>query len=147
MQTTTDPPALEAVELTKTYGEAKKGEVKALDGISFTVQKGEVFGLLGPNGAGKSTCIKIFVNLLRPTSGTARLFGIDVVGDSLKTRALMGYLPEMPALFEHLTGREFLAMNGAIRGLNPELLEERVEAFSQMGSPSFIQASAGKRCR
>ena len=105
--------------------------VHALDGVSFDVNKGEVFGLLGPNGAGKSTCMRIFAGLIRPTYGQAFVNGIDIVQDPLGAKKMMGFLPEFPSLFENLTGREFITMMGMMRGLAKEEVDERIEGFTK----------------
>jgi ABC-2 type transport system ATP-binding protein len=69
------------------------GEVAALDDVSFTITPGEVFGLLGPNGAGKTTAIRILTTLLRPATGSARVFGLDTVRARMRVRQLIGYVP------------------------------------------------------
>lgn len=79
---------------------------RALDGVSFDLAKGEVFGLLGPNGAGKSTTLKLLTGLLRPTAGVVRIGGADP--QRPESRARLGFLPEHPHFYEHLTGRELL---------------------------------------
>lgn len=115
---------LEVKNLVKTFG-----PVRAVDGITFTVEKGEVFGMLGTNGAGKTTTMKILSCILRPTSGQALVDGIDVMADPLEVRRRTGYLPEMPNLFEKLTGREFMQMLGTLRGMEPEALERRISGY------------------
>ncbi len=84
------------------------GELTAVDGMSFTVAEGELFGFLGPNGAGKTTTIKMMTGLLRPTSGEALLGGFDVEQEPLQAKRLFGYIPDNPFLYEKLTGREYL---------------------------------------
>ena len=105
------------------------GNVLAVDGLSFAVEKGEVFGMLGTNGAGKTTTMKILACLLRPTSGLALVDGLDVTRDQLDVKRRIGYLPEMPNLFDKLTGREFMAMLGTLRGMEPDVLEKRVAEY------------------
>ncbi|MGC9059742.1 MAG: ABC transporter ATP-binding protein [Thermoplasmata archaeon] len=117
---------IECHSLTKKYD-----NFLALDGINLTVEKG-VFGLLGTNGAGKTTTIKILVTLLKPTSGTALIGGIDVVQHPMEVKKKIGYLPEMPALFEHLTGREFLELIGALREMPEKRISQKVEELSRM---------------
>jgi len=104
----------------------------ALRGLSFEVRKGEVFGLLGPNGAGKSTCMKILVGLIKPTTGQALVDGLDVTKSPLETKARIGYLPELPDLFENVTGREFLQLIGKFRNVDEKLLESRVQRFARL---------------
>jgi len=118
--------SLSCRDLTKIYD-----VVKALDGISFEIKRGEVFGLLGPNGAGKSTCMKIFAGLLKPSAGQAFINGIDVSRDSLGAKRMMGFLPEFPTLFDNLTGREFITMMGMMRGMTKEDVDSRIEGFTK----------------
>ncbi|MDG6221229.1 MAG: ABC transporter ATP-binding protein [Candidatus Thermoplasmatota archaeon] len=121
-----DQPALYSHGLVKVYD-----TVKALDGVTFHVGRGEVFGLLGPNGAGKSTCMKIFTGLVKPTGGQAFVMGFDVVRNSIDAKRQMGFLPEFPALFENLTGREFVTMMGMMRGMTKNDVDCRVESFAK----------------
>jgi len=93
------------------------GTIVAVDRIDLDVPRGEVFGLLGSNGAGKTTLLKIFATLLRPDSGHATVGGIDAVADPMGVRRLIGFVPETPALYEKLTGREFLHLVARLRGL------------------------------
>jgi ABC-2 type transport system ATP-binding protein len=113
--------------LTKRYGEAR-----GIEDVSMSVDAGEVFGFLGPNGAGKTTTIRTLLGLLHPTSGTARLFGLDPRRDSLAIRARVGNLPGDFSYDPRLTGRElisFLAEVRGVRGLGrAPALAERFEA-------------------
>ncbi len=86
------------------------GRFRALHGISFTVEEGEVFGLVGPNGAGKTTTLRILATLLVPTSGRVTIFGLDVVRDAAKVRKLISYLPEEAGTYKNITGYEYLKM-------------------------------------
>lgn len=104
----------------------------ALKKISFSVKKGEIFGLLGPNGAGKTTCMKIFGGILLPSSGKALIDGVDVVENPILTKAKIGFLPEYPALFEHISGREFLTMMGKFRNIEKAEIDKKVQYFSQI---------------
>jgi ABC-2 type transport system ATP-binding protein len=94
---------IETKNLTKSYG-----SLLAVNNLNITVNSSEIYGFLGPNGAGKTTTIKILVSLLKPTSGTALINGIDVIKDPLKTKTLIGYIPDEPLIYPKLTGREFL---------------------------------------
>ncbi len=94
---------VEVEDLEKDYG-----RVKALKGISFSVREGEIFGLIGPNGAGKSTTLKILATLLKPTNGTAKIAGHDVVEEAEEVRRLISYLPEEAGAYKNLTGLEYL---------------------------------------
>jgi ABC-2 type transport system ATP-binding protein len=109
--------------------------VSAVDGVSFAIGRGEIFSLLGPNGAGKTTCIKILATLLVPTSGTARVFGHDVVRDEMEVRRLMtAVLPGERTLFWKLTVRENLRYFGSLYGLTRRFTESRMrELISYFG--------------
>src|SRR3989442_9764699 len=96
--------AVEARQLVKRFG-----VVTAVDGVSFQAMRGEIFGFLGANGAGKTTTLRMLCGLLRPTSGTALIDGIDIIAAPLAAKARLGYLDEEPFVHPHLTGREFLA--------------------------------------
>ena len=105
--------AIEVSGLRKTY----IGAVRALDGVSFTVDAGSVFGLLGPNGAGKSTTVRILTTLSRPDSGEARVAGVDVLRDPEQVRRVIGVVGQRPGFDPDATGRENLAMQAEIHGL------------------------------
>lgn len=102
--------AIEITNLTKTFKGKKGAQVEALQNLSLTIEMGEVFGFLGPNGAGKSTTIKTLMGLLRPSSGTARIMGIDVTSPQARQR--VGFLPENPAFYDYLSAEEYLAFVG-----------------------------------
>ncbi len=104
---------IQAENLTKYYG-----EVKALGGVSFHVEKGEVVGLLGPNGAGKTTAMKILTCFIPPTSGTASVAGHDIFQDPLAVKRCVGYLPEEPPVYTELTVDEYLDYAGRLKGLS-----------------------------
>jgi ABC-2 type transport system ATP-binding protein len=115
-------PAVEAVDLTKQFD--KKLAVKNLQ---LRVAEGEYFGFLGPNGAGKSTTIKMLVGLLRPTSGTALIRGIDMWQDPLAAKQQVGVLPEGLNLYERLKGREFIRFAGTMYGLDEVTVKHRTD--------------------
>lgn len=97
----------------------------AVDSVSFCLERGTVVGLLGTNGAGKTTIVKILSTMLRPTGGKASIDGIDVTVEPIAVRRRIGYLPETPTLYEHLTCREFLRFIGELR--NVQNVDGRVE--------------------
>ncbi|MBI1351030.1 MAG: ATP-binding cassette domain-containing protein [Actinomycetales bacterium] len=101
------------------------GDVKALDGIDLTVQRGQVVGLLGPNGAGKTTTVRILSTLLQPTSGRATVAGFDVVQHPDDVRRAIGLTGQYAAIDEYLTGRENLRMFGDLYHLSPKYVRER----------------------
>ncbi|MGV6852467.1 MAG: ABC transporter ATP-binding protein, partial [bacterium] len=93
------------------------GDIKAVEGINFTVQPGEVLGFLGPNGAGKSTTMKMLAGFLTPTSGKASIFGHDIVTQSLEARRMLGYLPEGAPSYGEMSVTRFLDFIAQARGL------------------------------
>ncbi len=103
MKTKTPPLIIDTANLCKSYG-----EVSALKGLNLKVPKHSIFGFLGPNGAGKTTTIKLLLGLSRPTSGQATIFGEDIVENSIAVRKRIGYLPQDPRFYEHMTARETL---------------------------------------
>lgn len=110
-----DLPVVDVVDVTKTY---KSGQVRALNGITFSIKRGEIFGLIGPNGAGKTTLIGCLLALLRPDSGAVTIFGRPV--DCLSVREVTGYLPER-ADFEHwMSARQFLEYHYGLSRLDPK---------------------------
>ncbi|MBI9073953.1 MAG: ATP-binding cassette domain-containing protein [Desulfatibacillum sp.] len=113
---------IEARQLTKFFGEHK-----AVDGVSFTVEKGEILGFLGPNAAGKSTTMRMLTGYLPPSAGTAVIGGCDICTDSLGARIKIGYLPENAPVYEDMTVTGFLAFCARIRGLSGSDADKAVE--------------------
>lgn len=99
--------ALESKALVKVYG-----NIKALDNLTFKVEQGEIYGLIGPNGAGKTTALRILSTLILPTSGSAVIFGHDVVREAVEVRRLIGYLPGEAGAYKNLSGYEYLQFMG-----------------------------------
>jgi ABC-2 type transport system ATP-binding protein len=118
------PTAVPAVEVHGLIREFKGG-IRAVDGLDLEVQGGEIYGFLGPNGAGKTTLVRILTTLLRPTSGTARVAGFDVVGDADAVRRSIGVALQEAAIDPLMTGRELLRMQGALHGLRGGEAKER----------------------
>ena len=114
---------IEATGLTKIYG-----NFVAIRDVSFQVRSSEVVAFLGPNGAGKSTTMKILTGYLVPTSGTAKIAGIDVATDRIKAARRLGYLPENGPLYPEMTPRELLEFMGEARGISGEEFERRMAA-------------------
>jgi len=105
------------------------GDVRALDGVTFTAADGKITGLLGPNGAGKSTCLRILSTVLTADRGRARIGGTDLAVDPLAARRLLGVLPHGSGLYPHLTARENILYYGRLHGLDEILLAERTQAL------------------
>jgi sodium transport system ATP-binding protein len=118
---------IEVRNLTKTFKDGKRGEVHAVDHVSFEVHEGEIFGLLGPNGAGKTTTLRILATLLKPSDGTATLAGHDIVREPSKVREKIGFLAGETGLYPRLSPREILTFFGRMNGLQGDVLKRRVE--------------------
>ena len=111
--------SIEVRDLMKYFtGNKYAKDIKAIDGISFNVKKGEIFGLLGPNGAGKTTIINILSGLIKPTGGSAFVGGYDVRKDLFKVKELIGVCPQEPAVFKFLKGRENIKFFGDMHLMN-----------------------------
>ena len=123
------PTVIEIDSLTKEYeaGFLRKRRTRALDTLSLTVEKGQIFGFLGANGAGKTTTLKLLMRLIYPTSGTARILGHDISDISMHAR--IGYLPENPYFYDYLTAREFLSYCGQLFGQKAGTRASRTEAL------------------
>ena len=113
--------------LTKRYG-----KFTAVDGIDLDVPRGELFGLLGPNGAGKTTSIRMIAGILRPTSGTVTVGGIDIQARPLEAKARLGYIPDRPFVYDKLTGGEFLRFAAALYGMQGPAVERRIDELLEL---------------
>jgi ABC-2 type transport system ATP-binding protein len=113
-------------QLTKRFGSQE-----AVRAINLEIPAGQLVGLLGPNGAGKSTTIKMLTGMLLPTSGTAQVQGFDVVSQPLEVKRIVGYVPESGAVFEALTGGEYLELVAALYHIPDEEARVRIERFGQ----------------
>ena len=111
---------IELKTLTKRYG-----SFTAVDAIDLNVPKGELFGFLGPNGAGKTTTLRMIAGILRPTGGTVRIGDIDVTEDPMAAKAVLGYIPDRPYIYEKLTGAEFLRFVAGLYSQNGKVIEHR----------------------
>ena len=119
--------AIETRSLRRTFG-----DLAAVDGIDLAVPRGSLYGFLGPNGAGKSTTIKCLTGLLRPTSGTMRILGLDPLADPVAVKRQVGVVPEDLALFERLTGHETLSFVGQVHGLAAATIRSRTEELLRL---------------
>src|SRR5277367_2007545 len=118
---------LEARGLTKRYT-----TVTAIDDVSFTVNPYEVLGYLGPNGSGKSTTVNIITGLLEPTRGEVLFNGRSIQSQLIEYKRRLGYVPESPHLYPHLTGREYLQLAGRLRGLGRRTLDTKIDELLQL---------------
>lgn len=107
--------------LTKTFGNKK-----AVNNVSFTIKEGEIFSLIGPNSSGKTTIVKTIVGLLAPTHGSVTVGGYDVVAYPEKAKALIGYIPDEPSIWPHMTGEEFLYFTQALFGIDETTRKEKL---------------------
>jgi sodium transport system ATP-binding protein len=115
--------------LTKSFRDLRRGQVLAVDHVTFDAKAGEVFGLLGPNGAGKTTTMRILCTVLKPTDGVATLAGFDVVTQASRVRQNIGFLSASTAIYDRLTAWEMVEFFGKLYGLTPEQLHERMESL------------------
>lgn len=120
----TNENAVEVTNLTKQFN-----RLVAVDNISFEVKKGELFGFLGPNGAGKTTTIRMLTGVIKPDGGTASIFGYDVVKEGLKSRQLMGIVPEMSNAYVDLSAWNNLMLVGGLYGVNKSTRTERATSL------------------
>jgi ABC-2 type transport system ATP-binding protein len=121
---TTQEPVIVIDNLFKSYG-----KVQAVKGISMRVEQGEIFGFLGPNGAGKTTTIRCMLDVIRPTSGTLRVLGLDAQRDKMELHQHIGYLPGDVRLPGQMTGKQVINYFSRLQGLEPVLLHDLVERF------------------
>ena len=131
---------LEALQLTKFYG-----SVPAVQNVSFQIGPGSVLGYLGPNGSGKSTTVKMLIGLLQPTHGEVRFAGRNIQHDLLAYRRHLGYVPEEPNLYPHLTGWEYLEMVGTLRQMSTAPLATKADQLLDLfalGAYKHVQMSA-----
>ena len=118
---------IQVENLTKSFRDLRRGQVLAVDHISFEARPGEVFGLLGPNGAGKTTAMRILCTVLRPTEGTARVAGYDVGTQAAEVRRHIGFLSANTAIYDRMSAWELVEYFGLLYGMDREHLRERME--------------------
>ena len=128
-------PAIRVSDIRKAFADKKHGSRTAVDGVSFDVYPGEIFGLLGPNGAGKTTALRVLATLLKPTSGTATLNGFDIVQQPSEVRGSIGFLSGDMGLYGRLTPREVLRFFGKLNRLpdNAARVEQIIQRFGIAG--------------
>jgi len=136
-------PVIETDKLTKYYG-----KVCGIESLDLAVEHGEVFGFLGPNGAGKTTTIRLLLDLIRPTSGRAHIFGLDTNRDSLEIRKRLGYVPGDVVLYDGMTGTAFLKLMGSFRGgydaARIKALQERLDLDLSRQSRAYSKGNKQK---
>src|SRR6267378_3372557 len=129
---------IETRGLTKLFKDKKRGEIRAVDGVSFLCKPGQIYGLLGANGAGKTTTLRMLATILEPSDGTATVCGHDVVEAPQKVRASVGFLSTATALYPRLTSQEMVEYFGRLNGIPEAELKKRVdEIFTRLDMNSF----------
>ena len=134
---------IEATNLTKVFRDRKREEIRAVAGINFRCQAGQIYGLLGANGAGKTTTLRLLATILQPTAGTARVAGFDIRQQPEKVRANVGFLSTATALYGRLTARETVEYFGRLNGLRADPLRRRIEELFALLE---INEFADRRC-
>ncbi|UCG36083.1 MAG: ABC transporter ATP-binding protein [Candidatus Bathyarchaeota archaeon] len=119
--------AVEVQDLVKVFG-----AIRALDGLSFSIKPGEIYGLIGPNGAGKTTALRIVSTLILPSSGSARIFDHDVVNKASEIRKLIAYLPEEAGAYKNLSGDEYLRFMAKFNSEDQEALDKTVRNAAEI---------------
>ncbi len=118
---------IEARGLSKRFHDKKRGEIRAVDNVSFMCKPGQIYGLLGANGAGKTTTLRMLATILEPTDGTAIICGYDVIEQPEKVRANVGFLSTATALYPRLSAQELVEYFGRLNGLDEPALKKRVD--------------------
>jgi sodium transport system ATP-binding protein len=129
---------IETRGLVKVFHDKKRGQIHAVDNVTFTCKPGQIYGLLGANGAGKTTTLRMLATILEPTDGTAVICGHDVMDEPEKVRANVGFLSTATALYPRLTAQEMVEYFGRLNGINEGMLKQRVdELFARLDMNSF----------
>jgi sodium transport system ATP-binding protein len=129
---------IEARGLSKRFQDKKRGEIRAVDSVSFTCQPGRIYGLLGANGAGKTTTLRMLATILEPTDGTALVCGHDIVEQPEQVRSCVGFLSTATALYPRLTAQEMVEYFGRLNGLDEATLKKRVDdIFNRLDMNGF----------
>ena len=134
--------AVEIQGLTKSYG-----PLKAVDGLSLSVRKGEVFGFLGPNGAGKTTTLKMLAGLTKPDAGSIRIMGNEMHFGGQAGKARIGYLPDVPECYGYMNAAEFLALNARLCGMTPDAARKRIDELIRMVGMTGVKKRIGSFSR
>ncbi len=129
---------IEAQGLTKVFRDKKRGEIRAVDNVSFRCQPGQIYGLLGANGAGKTTTLRMLATILQPTAGTAKVAGQDIVEAPDQVRQHVGFLSTATALYGRLTAKEMVEYFGRLHGMQEATLQKRIaEIFARLDMNEF----------
>lgn len=132
--------SIEVENLTKVFG-----DLMAVDHVSFNVDKGTIFGYLGPNGAGKTTTLRILSTVLKPSDGTARVLGHDILKEAEQVRSVIGVLPEDTGIYERLTPVETLCFYGRVHGMESDLLKRKIDELLEMLALSDKRDTVGAK--
>ncbi len=136
---------IEVDGLCKNFPDRKRGDIRAVEGVSFRVQPGQVYGLLGANGAGKTTTLRLLATLLKPTAGSARVAGADIVREPERVRAQVGFLGAATAHYGRLTARETMLYFGRLNGMPDELIRQRIgELADRLDMHDFLDRRVEK---
>ena len=134
---------IETRELTKIYNDQA-----AVENLSFSVNEGEIFGFLGPNGAGKTTTLLMLLGLTEPTSGTARVLGVDPTREPIKVKSMIGYLQENMGFYSDLNARQMLQFVAELNALPADIIDERItSALQTVGLEEEMQKKIGAYSR
>jgi sodium transport system ATP-binding protein len=136
---------IEAQGLTKIFRDKKRGEIRAVNGVSFRCQPGQIYGLLGANGAGKTTTLRMLATILQPTAGTAKVAGHDIVDAPDRVRQHVGFLSTATALYGRLTAKEMVEYFGRLHGMDEPTLKNRLDdIFARLDMNSFRDGRCDK---
>jgi sodium transport system ATP-binding protein len=131
--------------LTKLFKDRKRGEVRAVDNVSFNCDVGKIFGLLGPNGAGKTTTLRIISTTMKPTSGTVEVDSLDILRKPSEVRAKIGFLTGNTGLYQRLTAREVITYFGQLNGMARERIRERIDEIAKwLDMAEFLDTKCAK---
>lgn len=129
---------IKAEQLCKTFYDVKRGEIQAVDKVSFHCKPGQIYGLLGPNGAGKTTILRMLSTVLRPTAGKASILGHDVAEEPQEVRKRIGFLSGNTGIYDRMTPYEMVRYFGRLYGMEEEKLKQRIEeVFSLLDMNHF----------
>ena len=131
--------------LRKSYPDLELDEVKAVDGVSFRCEPGQIFGLLGPNGAGKTTVLRTLATLLKPTSGSATIAGFDVETEAEQVRRHIGFVSNNTSNYDRMSAREMVEFFGRLHGMPESELQSRASlVYEQLQMTEFLEVAGGK---